>query len=93
MVAPGALYFWILPGLTLAGVQLLVVVFSTLQTGGSPNVQHDLEQVVESQLWLTPLIAFVVLVGVPHVSAPHRFCSAFAATEVPKNNMRNNNLM
>ena len=91
VVAPGALYFWILPGLTLVGVQLLVVVFSALQTGGSPSVQHDLEQVVESQLWLTPLIVFVVLVGVPHVAAPHRFCSAFAATEVPKKTMRNKN--
>jgi len=91
VVAPGALYFWSLPGLTLAGVQLLVVVFSTLQTGGSPSVQHDLEQVVESQLWLTPLIVFVVLVGVPHVAAPHRFCSAFAAIEVPKKIMRNKN--
>jgi hypothetical protein len=46
-----------------AGLQLLVVVFSTLQTGGSAKVQHDLLQVVDSQLFTTPLIAFRVLVG------------------------------
>src|SRR5512146_2393792 len=39
VVAGGALYFWIcLPGPTLAGVQLLVVAFSTLQTGGSDRL-------------------------------------------------------
>ena len=93
MVAPGALYFWMLPGLTLAGVQLLVVVFSMLQTGGSPNVQHDLEQVVDSQLFLTPSIVLVVLVGVPHVSVPHCFGSAFAAPDVAINSTRSKNLM
>ena len=74
----GALYFSIFdPGeMTFAGEQSLVVVLSTLQTGGSPRLQHDLEHVVLVQLLTTPLIVLVVLVGVPHVSAPHCFCSA-----------------
>jgi hypothetical protein len=75
MVADGALYFSIcLPGLIVfAGVQLLVVVFSTLHTGGSPSVQHDFEHVVDSQLCTTPLIVFCVFTGEPHDSAPHSF--------------------
>jgi hypothetical protein len=86
VVADGALNLSIFaPGeMTLAGVQSLVVVFSTLQTGGSPRVQHDLEQVVLEQLLTTPLMVLVVLVGLPHVSAPHCFCSALAATGIAR---------
>jgi len=95
VVADGALNLSIFtPGeMTLAGVQSLVVVFSTLQTGGSPKVQHDLEQVVLKQLLTTPLIVLVVLVGVPHDSAPHCFCSALAANGIAKNIERSKSLM
>lgn len=55
-----------------------------LQTGGSANVQHDLLQVVESQLCTTPLIVFWVFVGVPHDSAPHFFSAAPAAIGMAK---------
>jgi hypothetical protein len=78
--------------MTFAGVQSLVVVFSTLQTGGSPRVQHDLEHVVLVQLCTTPLIVFVLLVGVPHDSAPHCFCSACAMTGATKNTIGSKNL-
>jgi len=95
MVADGALNLsTFVPGaMTFAGVQSLVVVFSTLQTGGSPSVQHDLEHVVFVQLWRTPLMVLVPLVGVPHVSAPHCFGSARAATGVAKKTIRSKNLM
>jgi hypothetical protein len=94
MFADGALNLSIfVPGeMTFAGVQSLVVVFSTLQTGGSPSVQHDLEHVVLVQLWTTPLMVLVVLVGVPHVSAPHCFGSA-CATMGAKKTIRSKNLM
>jgi hypothetical protein len=95
MVADGALNLSIFfPGeMTFAGEHSLVVVFSTLHTGGSPRVQHDLEQVVLKQLLTTPLIVLVVLVGVPHVSAPHCFCSALATNGIAKNIARSKNLM
>jgi len=95
MFADGALNLsTFVPGaMTFAGVQSLVVVFSTLQTGGSPSVQHDLEHVVFVQLWRTPSMVLVPLVGVPHVSAPHCFGSARAATGVAKKTIRSKNLM
>ena len=61
-------------------MQSLVVAVSLLQTGGSPRVQQDLVHLVVEQLWTAPLIVFVVLVGAPHDSAPHCFCSAAAGT-------------
>jgi hypothetical protein len=74
-----------LPGLIVfAGVQLLVVVFSTLHTGGSPKVQHDFEHVVDSQLWTTPLMVFCVLTGLPQLSAPHCFSAPSAAIGTTK---------
>jgi|SRR5882724_9521883 hypothetical protein len=94
MVAEGALNLSIFPGeMTLAGVQSLVVVFSTLQTGGSPRLQHDFEHVVERQLWTTPPIVLVDLVGAPHDSAPHCFCSALAATGIAKSITKSKYLM
>jgi hypothetical protein len=85
IVAEGALNLSIFPGaMTLAGVQSLVVDFTTLQTGGSPRLQQDFEQVVLRQLWATPPIVFVVLIGAPQVSAPHCFCSPSAAIGTPK---------
>jgi hypothetical protein len=96
IVADGALNLSIfIPGaVTLAGVQSFVVDFTMLQTGGSPRLQQDFEQVVLRQLWATPPIVFVVLVGAPHVSAPHCFCSPLAAIGTTKKNTAiSNNLM
>jgi hypothetical protein len=71
--------------MTFAGEQSLVVVFSTLQTGGSPRLQHDLEHVVLVQLLTTPLIVLVVLV------APHCFCSALPGTGTANRSTRSKN--
>jgi hypothetical protein len=95
MVADGALNFSSLPPgtTTLAGVQSLVEVLSEVQTGGSASVQHDLVHLVVEQLWVTPLMVLVVLVGAPHDSAPHCFCSAFTATGIVKNSAQSKNLV
>ena len=87
MVADGALNFCTFPpGITtLAGVQSLVELLSEVQTGGSARVQHDLVHLVVEQLWVTPLMVLVVLVGAPHDSAPHCFCSAFPVSGIVKN--------
>ena len=74
-------------------MQSLVVVVSLLQTGGSPRVQQDLVHLVVEQLWTTPLIVVVVLVGAPHDSAPHCCCSALAVNEIAKKNAQSKSLV
>ena len=65
-------------------MQLLVVFFSIEQTGGSANVQHDFEQVVESQLYDDPVDRLLGFNRSAADSAPHCFWVAKAGVEAAR---------